>query len=42
MVWSLNNVHTIGTSLSISETVGFLREKSYSTNDQPFTPAQAE
>jgi hypothetical protein len=41
MVWSLNNVHTIGTSLSISETVGFLREKSYSTNDQPFTPAQA-
>jgi len=34
---SLNNVETIGTSLSISETVGVLREKVYATNDQPFS-----
>jgi hypothetical protein len=39
-VASLNNVQTLGTSLSLSETVGFLREKTYSTNDQPFTPQQ--
>ncbi len=39
-VGSLNNVQTIGSSLSISETVGFLREKAYATNDQPFTPGQ--
>jgi len=37
-VGSLNNVQTIGTSLSISETVGVLREKVYATNDQPFSP----
>jgi hypothetical protein len=37
-VGSLNNVQTIGTSLSISETVGVLREKAYATNDQPFGP----
>ncbi len=35
-VGSLNNVQTIGSSLSISETVGMLREKTYATNDQPF------
>jgi len=34
---SLNNVQTIGSSLSISETVGVLREKVYATNDQPFS-----
>jgi hypothetical protein len=33
---SVNNVQTIGSSLSISETVGVLREKTYATNDQPF------
>ncbi len=33
---SINNVQTIGSSLSISETVGVLREKVYATNDQPF------
>ena len=38
-VGSLNNVQTIGASLSISETVGFLREKVYATNDQAFGPA---
>jgi hypothetical protein len=37
-VGSLNNVQTIGTSLSISETIGILREKAYATNDQPFGP----
>lgn len=39
-VASLNNVQTVGTTLSISETLGFIREKTYSTNDQPFTPGQ--
>ncbi len=37
-VGSLNNVQTIGSSLSISETVGVLREKVYATNDQAFGP----
>ena len=37
-VGSLNNVQTFGSSFSLSETVGILREKAYSTNDQPFTP----
>jgi hypothetical protein len=37
-VGSLNNVQTIGTSLSISETVGILREKAHATNDQAFGP----
>ena len=40
-VVSLNNAQTIGNSLSISETVAFLREKAYSTNEQAFTPGQA-
>jgi len=35
---SINNVQTIGSSLSISETIGILREKTYATNDQPFSP----
>jgi hypothetical protein len=39
-VASLNNVETFGSNLSISETVGILREKAYATNDQPFTPQQ--
>ena len=39
-VGSINNVQTIGSTLSISETVGILREKAYATNDQPFTPQQ--
>ncbi len=40
-VGSLNNVQTIGSTLSISETIGFLREKAYATNDQPWAPGQA-
>ena len=39
-VGSINNVQTIGNSLSISETIGILREKAYATNDQLFTPSQ--
>ena len=39
-VGSINNVQTIGTNLSISETVGVLREKAYATNDQLFSPSQ--
>ena len=34
---SLNNVETIGSNLSISETVGVLHEKVYATNDQAFS-----
>ncbi len=37
---SINNVQTIGSTLSISETVGVLREKVYATNDQPWAPGQ--
>ena len=40
-VGSINNVQTIGSALSISETVGVLREKVYATNDQPWAPGQA-
>jgi hypothetical protein len=39
-VGSINNVQTIGTNLSISETVGILREKAYATNDQLVSPSQ--
>jgi len=38
---SLNNVQTIGSTLSISETIGILREKTYATNDQPWAPGQS-
>jgi len=37
-VFSINNAQTVGNTLNIAETVGFMREKSYSTNDQPFGP----
>jgi outer membrane receptor protein involved in Fe transport len=39
-VVTINNVQTLSPNFSLSETVGFLREKVYSTNDQLFTPAQ--
>ncbi len=39
-VASINNAQTLSNSLSLTETLGFLREKAYATNDQPFTPAQ--
>jgi hypothetical protein len=40
-VASLNNVQTLGSTLSISETLGFIREKAYSTNEQAFGPTDA-
>jgi len=40
-VISINNVWVVTPHLSTSETFGFIREKEYSVNDQPFTPAEA-
>jgi hypothetical protein len=39
-VVSITNTQTITPSLSVAEVFGFLREKVYSTIDQPFTPQQ--
>ncbi len=39
-VFSLSNTYLIKPNLSTQQTLGFLREKIYSTNEQPFTPAQ--
>jgi Carboxypeptidase regulatory-like domain len=39
-VFSINNAQTLRPTFNVTETFGFLREKAYSTNDQPFTPAQ--
>ncbi len=39
-VFSINNAQTITSNLSVTETLGFIREKAFNTNDQPFTPAQ--
>ncbi len=38
-VFSINNTYLIGSNLSTQETLGFLREKLYNTNDQAFGPA---
>jgi hypothetical protein len=38
-VFSVNNTYLIGSNLSTQETLGFLREKLYNTNDQPFGPS---
>ena len=38
-VASITNTQTLRPNLSIAETVGFIREKVYSTIQQPFTPA---
>jgi hypothetical protein len=38
-VFSINNTYLIGSNLSTQETLGFLREKLYNTNDQPFGPS---
>ncbi|QHN02531.1 hypothetical protein FTO74_03445 [Granulicella sp. WH15] len=40
-VISINNVQSLRPSLSITETLGYVREKAYSTNDQPWAPGQA-
>ncbi len=37
-VFTLNNTYLVKSSLSTQETIGFLREKIYSNNEQPFTP----
>jgi hypothetical protein len=38
-VFSVNNTFLIGSNLSTQQTLGFLREKLYNVNDQPFGPA---
>ncbi len=37
-VFSLNNTYLAKSNLSTQETLGFLREKIFSNNDQPFSP----
>ena len=39
-VISLSHTQIVKSNLSITETFGFIREKAYSTMDEPFTPAQ--
>jgi hypothetical protein len=39
-VASINNVEQLAPNFSLTETFGFVREKIYITNDQPFTPSQ--
>ncbi len=36
-VFTVNNVHVLRPNLSLSEVFGFIREKIYSNNDQPFS-----
>jgi hypothetical protein len=38
-VFSVNNTYLVGSNLSTQQTLGFLREKLYNTNEQPFGPA---
>ena len=40
-VFSINNTTMVKPNLSVVETIGYLREKAYGVNDQPFTAAQA-
>jgi hypothetical protein len=37
-VFSINNTYLLKSNLSTTQTLGYLREKIYSTNEQPFTP----
>jgi hypothetical protein len=37
-VFSINNTYLVGSNLSTQETLGYLREKLYNTNEQPFAP----
>jgi carboxypeptidase family protein len=39
-VISISHTQIVKSNLSITEVFGFIREKAYSTNDQPFTPQQ--
>ena len=38
-VFSINNVNLLKQNLSVTETLGAIREKIYSTNEQPFGPS---
>ncbi|MBT9329882.1 TonB-dependent receptor [Paracidobacterium acidisoli] len=40
-VFSVTNIQTLSSSFSLTETLGFIREKAYSTNDQLWAPGQA-
>jgi len=40
-VASLNNTQILSSSFSVTEVMGFIREKAYGVNEQPFTPQQA-
>ena len=40
-VASINNVQTIRPNFSLTETFGYLREKAYNTNEQPWAPGQS-
>ena len=37
-VFSIINTYLVKPNLSTTQTIGFLREKTYATNEQPFTP----
>ncbi len=37
-VFSINNTYLIKSNLSTQETIGYIREKIFGTNEQPFTP----
>ena len=38
-VFSITNTYLVKPNLSTTQTLGFLREKTYATNEQPFTPS---
>jgi Carboxypeptidase regulatory-like domain/TonB dependent receptor len=38
-VFSINNTYLVGSNLSTQQTLGFIREKLYNTNDQAFGPS---
>jgi hypothetical protein len=38
-VFSINNTYLLGSNLSTQQTLGFIREKLYNTNDQAFGPS---
>ncbi len=40
-VFAINNIQTFTSNFSVTETIGFVREKAYSTNDQLWSPGQA-
>jgi hypothetical protein len=39
-VFSLNNTQLLKPNLSVNEVLGFIREKAYGVNEQPFTPQE--